>query len=412
MLDATGIGCPCELWCFGKPRSYTGEDVVEIHVPALRRSSTSSSGSCSPAARGSPSAGSSRGARSINGRLDLTRAEAIAALSRAGRTRARRRAIAPRRRPRARDRVVRGPRRRAARADRARSRLLRPGRHHSRFGPRGGRDPRARRGPRGVRRRVEAGGPAAASARRDPRTGERGKSSLFNALLAREDAIATPHAGTTRDVLCAEWRHGETRALLVDTAGDDVARHGARRARDEARERAMLEADVVLEVRDVRKGGWPPPRFTRGARRDHGGPRRRRRRVAPRTSALVSNVTGAGLDALARPDREALACAAARSARSHFSSRCGSGHVVRARALERAAAVVSSGPSELAASDLRAALRELRAIRGAEGSDPVLDRIFQRVLHREVIPRGRVQSDKSGKSGYARHLDHPRCVGV
>ena len=53
-------------------------------------------------------------------------------------------------------------------------------------------------------------------------------------------------------------------------------------------------------------------------------------------------------------------------------------HLVRARAaLERAAAVVETSPPELAASDLRAALRELRAITGLEGGDPVLDRIFR-----------------------------------
>ena len=62
-----------------------------------------------------------------------------------------------------------------------------------------------------------------------------GKSSLFNALLGRDASIVTSIAGTTRDVLEAEWRFGNHKALIYDTAGlheshNEVEREGIRRA--------------------------------------------------------------------------------------------------------------------------------------------------------------------------------------
>lgn len=76
-----------------------------------------------------------------------------------------------------------------------------------------------------------------------------GKSSLFNALTAREAAIVTPIAGTTRDVLDAELMIGGYAVTLSDTAGlrdsdDLVEAEGIRRARQRAE-----EADLRLWVR-------------------------------------------------------------------------------------------------------------------------------------------------------------------
>lgn len=76
-----------------------------------------------------------------------------------------------------------------------------------------------------------------------------GKSSLFNALVAREAAIVTPIAGTTRDVLDADLVIGGYAVTLSDTAGlrdsdDLVEAEGVRRARL----RAEL-ADLRLWVR-------------------------------------------------------------------------------------------------------------------------------------------------------------------
>ncbi|QCQ97461.1 tRNA uridine-5-carboxymethylaminomethyl(34) synthesis GTPase MnmE [Brevundimonas sp. SGAir0440] len=76
-----------------------------------------------------------------------------------------------------------------------------------------------------------------------------GKSSLFNALVAREAAIVTPIAGTTRDVLDADLVIGGYAVTLSDTAGlrdsdDPVEAEGVRRARLRAE-----HADLRLWVR-------------------------------------------------------------------------------------------------------------------------------------------------------------------
>lgn len=76
-----------------------------------------------------------------------------------------------------------------------------------------------------------------------------GKSSLFNALIAREAAIVTPIAGTTRDVLDAELVIGGYAVTLSDTAGlrdseDPVEAEGVRRARVRAE-----QADLRLWLR-------------------------------------------------------------------------------------------------------------------------------------------------------------------
>ena len=87
-----------------------------------------------------------------------------------------------------------------------------------------------------------------------------GKSSLFNALVAREAAIVTPIAGTTRDVLDAELIIGGYAVTLSDTAGlrdsdDPIEAEGVRRAwaRAEAADlrlwvRAPEDADGVAAI--------------------------------------------------------------------------------------------------------------------------------------------------------------------
>ncbi len=66
-----------------------------------------------------------------------------------------------------------------------------------------------------------------------------GKSSLLNALARRDVAIVTPHAGTTRDVIEVHLDLGGRAALLLDTAGlretdDPIEAEGIARARQRA----------------------------------------------------------------------------------------------------------------------------------------------------------------------------------
>lgn len=81
-----------------------------------------------------------------------------------------------------------------------------------------------------------------------------GKSSLMNALLEKERAIVTPMAGTTRDLIEEEIMLNGLHFRLMDTAGvhatdDFIENEGIRRS-----QQAMRRADVVLLVLDASKG--------------------------------------------------------------------------------------------------------------------------------------------------------------
>ena len=84
-----------------------------------------------------------------------------------------------------------------------------------------------------------------------------GKSSLLNALARSDRAIVTDIAGTTRDLLRESIRIDGVELQLVDTAGlheggDAIEREGMRRARDELQLADL--AIVVLDARDPRGG--------------------------------------------------------------------------------------------------------------------------------------------------------------
>ncbi|MGE3954105.1 MAG: tRNA uridine-5-carboxymethylaminomethyl(34) synthesis GTPase MnmE [Parachlamydiales bacterium] len=78
-----------------------------------------------------------------------------------------------------------------------------------------------------------------------------GKSSLMNALMGRERAIVTDLPGTTRDTLEDEMRIGPFPIRLTDTAGirdssEVVEREGIRRTHE-----ALARADLILWVVDL-----------------------------------------------------------------------------------------------------------------------------------------------------------------
>ena len=80
-----------------------------------------------------------------------------------------------------------------------------------------------------------------------------GKSSLMNALLDQERAIVTPIPGTTRDLLKEELTIGGLHFTLTDTAGiretdEIIEQEGIKRSKA-----ALQSADIVLLVLDVAK---------------------------------------------------------------------------------------------------------------------------------------------------------------
>lgn len=208
-----------------------------------------------------------------------------------------------------------------------------------------------------------------------------GKSTLFNALLGRTRAVAAPIAGTTRDLLVERVRlPGGVEALLVDAAGLDAssepidALDGAARA---IARTAVAGAELVLRCEPVDgrtqlAAGGAEEILVR-TKADLGG--------AADAGLAVSARTGAGIDALraALAQRLLARRAAAEGERVVLQARhrellASSSSSLRA-ARELVALRGSSDP-ELVAARLRAALDELGGITGAIAPDEVLGRIF------------------------------------
>ncbi len=81
-----------------------------------------------------------------------------------------------------------------------------------------------------------------------------GKSSLMNALIGRERAIVSPHAGTTRDTVDAELQIGGFHVVLTDTAGirevgEEIEQEGIRRSKE-----TLEKSDLVLFLADGTRG--------------------------------------------------------------------------------------------------------------------------------------------------------------
>lgn len=81
-----------------------------------------------------------------------------------------------------------------------------------------------------------------------------GKSSLMNALLDKDRAIVSHIPGTTRDILEDQMRLNGLNMRLLDTAGirateESIEQEGIRRSKE-----AMAQADLILLVLDATKG--------------------------------------------------------------------------------------------------------------------------------------------------------------
>ena len=202
-----------------------------------------------------------------------------------------------------------------------------------------------------------------------------GKSTLFNALVGTERAIVSPHAGTTRDLVEAELEIGGVRVVLQDTAGleaatDPVELEGIRRARGAA---AAADAVVVL---------WPADRNDRpelGAIEGQPVIRLRSKIDVDPTAAVpegwlpLSCRTDRGMDELRR---ELVAAVAADVVDLGGQVAVAERH---RSALETALAELESGDfeaPELAAEAVRAALDAVRGILGEVVTEDVLDRVF------------------------------------
>ncbi|HEY4329544.1 MAG TPA: GTPase [Phycisphaerae bacterium] len=75
-----------------------------------------------------------------------------------------------------------------------------------------------------------------------------GKSSLINALAREERSIVSPIAGTTRDMLATLMRTPRSDVRLVDVPGEEAATDELRAKMMAARQAALLDADLIMEV--------------------------------------------------------------------------------------------------------------------------------------------------------------------
>ncbi|RMG48701.1 MAG: tRNA uridine-5-carboxymethylaminomethyl(34) synthesis GTPase MnmE [Acidobacteria bacterium] len=207
-----------------------------------------------------------------------------------------------------------------------------------------------------------------------------GKSSLFNNLVGSDRAIVTDEPGTTRDLVEEVVVIEGLPVRLVDAAGVGAAVSKADAAGQERAWQAAREADLVLRVYALTTRERPAPAGPRELLvATHGD----RPPAAPPVpgSLVVSNVTGAGIDRLraeiARrleaPGEAPLESVALANERHRHAAD-------RARAaLERAGTLLGSGGEpELAALELRQAVGHLREILGQVGPEEILERIFSR----------------------------------
>jgi tRNA modification GTPase len=204
-----------------------------------------------------------------------------------------------------------------------------------------------------------------------------GKSSLLNRLAGEDRAIVAAVPGTTRDSLREAIEVEGVPLVVVDTAGlreasDEVERLGVERTRHE-----VARADLVLAVMEAGAPEAPPAGLPASARIDVYNKLDLAPGFTPPSGAVaVSAKTGEGLDRL----RRAIAQAAGWSSTGESVFLARERHL---RALEQATAHVEAASREmqnweLFAEELRLAHAALGSIVGEFTSDDLLGEIFSR----------------------------------
>jgi tRNA modification GTPase len=219
-----------------------------------------------------------------------------------------------------------------------------------------------------------------------------GKSRLLNRLAGEERAIVTETPGTTRDYLHADVPIGGVPVTLIDTAGlretaDPVEREGVRRSRE-----IVAAADLVLFVLDGSRAASPGDRsaYEEVAQRTHlvllnksdlpeveegSGFAGEGKRGVLRLSAKTGEGIGDLVAAVAREVAPAEGATRAQAPLTRARQRLA---VERAlSALSRASAAAAEGlPLEFPAADVREAAGALAELLGEVAPEEVLDAIF------------------------------------
>jgi tRNA modification GTPase len=214
-----------------------------------------------------------------------------------------------------------------------------------------------------------------------------GKSSLFNRLVERERAIVTATPGTTRDLVSETVAIGGIPVKLVDTAGirdalDEAESMGIRKSME-----ALADADLVLIVLDASQGQTAEdakllrlaanrPGIVVGNKSDLGTsqePALRSQQV------LTSAVTGEGISELRGEILRHIGGEAGAHGESGFLTNVRhQGLIQESLAALDAAKNAAAGkvPHEMLLMDLYNGLRPLDNITGATTTDDILNLIF------------------------------------
>ncbi len=196
-----------------------------------------------------------------------------------------------------------------------------------------------------------------------------GKSTLLNRLAGREAAITSEVAGTTRDVIEVRMDLAGLPVTLLDTAG-------LREAEDAVEAIGVARGRARAEGADLRVHLWLP-----GEPEPPAGPsdivvRAKSDLTGKGVSGSISGLTGAGVDALVD---EVAARLSGRTAAlgSGLRERHARAMLDGAAALDESVALLDGGQgAELAAEAIRHALRAADALVGRVGVEDVLGEIF------------------------------------
>jgi len=216
-----------------------------------------------------------------------------------------------------------------------------------------------------------------------------GKSSLFNRLVERERAIVTATPGTTRDLVTETVALAGIPIRLIDTAGirhstDEAETIGIRKSYE-----ALSEADLVLVVLDsTRAIAAEDKELLEAASTRRAIAVANKADLAPEATLAAdgyaifstSALTGAGIEALRRAILEQVSGASAQGEHeAGFLTNVRHQRLVEESlaSLEAAAHAVSGKiPHEMIMLDLYGALRPLDAITGETTTDDILNLIF------------------------------------